>query len=52
MKRFVTVFALTCALCASAYAGNIPMTAPASVEPPPPTSIVATIVLTIISLAK
>lgn len=28
MKRFVTIVALTCALCVSAYAGDIPMTGP------------------------
>jgi hypothetical protein len=52
MKRFVTIVALTCALCVSAHAGNIPMTGPAPVEPPQTTSIVTTIVLTILSLAR
>jgi hypothetical protein len=52
MKRFVTVVALTCALCVSAYAGNIPMTGPAPAEPPQTSSIATTIILTVLSLAR
>lgn len=53
MKRFVIAIALTCVLCGAAFAGEIPMTGPA---PAPSgstqTSIAATIILTIISLAR
>ena len=33
MKRFATVVVLTCALCVSAYAGDIPMTGPTPAVP-------------------
>jgi hypothetical protein len=52
MKRFVTLVALTCALCISAHAGNIPMTGPAPIEPPQTTSIATTIILTVLSLVR
>jgi hypothetical protein len=52
MKRFLLAMALTCVLSVSVLAGDIPMTSPA----PTPTgstqtSIAATIILTVISLA-
>lgn len=53
MKRFVMAMALTCVLSVSAFAGDVPMTSPV----PTPTgstqtSIAATVVLAIISLAR
>ena len=54
MKRLVIAMALTCVLSVSAFAGDIPMDspAPASTGSTQTTSIAATIILTLISLAR
>ena len=52
MKRFVTAVALSCVLCASAHAGNIPMTGPEPTGSTQTTIITTTIILTIIRLAR
>jgi hypothetical protein len=52
MKRLVLALALTCALSGTVLAGNIPTDgapSPGDIHTPP--SVVATIILTIISLA-
>ena len=53
MKRFVITVALACALSGTALAGNIPTSgAPSPGEIQTPPSVMATIILTIISLAR
>jgi len=47
MKRFMLAVALTCAISATALAGNIPITDGAT---PQPSSITTTVILVILSL--
>jgi len=54
MKRFMLAAALTCAISATALAGNIPIgDAPAPAPPAPQSSsVVVTVVLTILSFVR
>ena len=53
MKRLVIALALTCVLSATVLAGNIPTDgAPSPGDTLTPPSVVAAIILTIISLAR
>jgi hypothetical protein len=53
MKRFLVTFALTCVLSGSAMAGTIPtMGAPEPAPSATQSSLVATVILTMISLAR
>ncbi len=58
MKRLTLVLILTCVLCVSALAGDIPTAGVASTPPPQPTtqstssSIATTILLTVLSLMR
>lgn len=51
MKRLMMAFALTCVLAGSAFAGDIPMTAPTPTGSTT-TRAAVTIILAVISLAR